>query len=529
MSRKGEQRAEAAAKRNLLYGSVLGQPWLIHPSGLDTVMLFANTQIESGSLQRDQQPEAIDARPGEPQRSGWMTVRDGVAQLRVYGPLVSPDSWMAWYFQSYQWLSYQLTQMMDDPQVSAVVLTISSPGGHVTGCQEFAALVRSYRGTKPIVAFVEGLACSASYWVASACDEIVIVESSMLGCLGCQVAYLDDSKWLDAVGFREIIVTSSQTPEKNRPPTDDAGLNAWQTMVDDLAEVFLVDVANYRGVDRAHVDAQFGRGAVIVGTRAVDAGLADRIGTYEQLHAELTAGQWESARTSAAPAAAIAAHPSTTRTTMKSNKTRTTAAAFDSGAKVKALVTRDATCTEGDIGDVVEVRDGTFYKVKFGDAEYAWLEESELESSAAAESADDANTDAGDDNAGDAEAQAIAAAAAAAAELQTTAIQSAVKAERDRIKGILALTSRVSLATLMPMIDEDGCTAQTAAHRLMSGAPGSLPTGTLAKLASDEAALTANGALSSVAGAPETPTTAESIIAITKQFNPRAVARKSRD
>jgi hypothetical protein len=59
--------------------------------------------------------------------------------------------------------------------------------------------------------------------------------------------------------------------------------------LDALADVFIDAVAKYRGVSTEMVISKFGGGDVFVGQLAVDAGLADRVATFESVHAELVA------------------------------------------------------------------------------------------------------------------------------------------------------------------------------------------------------------------------------------------------
>jgi capsid assembly protease len=525
--RKALRGRETASRRSDIFGAVLGSGWGISPQGLELVFARAEQALQA--------PSAVDSKPSDGVDRSWqLTKRDGVAQLRVYGPLVSSDSWMRHYFAAYQDIAQELHVAMTDPSITSLVLTISSPGGHVTGCQELAQIIASHRGTKPIVAFVEGDACSAAYWLASACDAIVAAETAVLGCLGVQVAYLDDSKLLENWGLREIVVTSSQTPEKNRSPVDDAGRAAWQQMVDDLADVFLGAVAANRKVERSVVDAQFGRGAVLVGKRAVDAGLADRLGTYEALHAELASGSWR-------PPAAVSSTPtplSQQESTMPklkqigaARRPAPVAAAFEANAEVRALVTRDVGIAEGDVGTVTEVRDGSFYRVAVGESdEYAWLAEDELELATAADSAeapaDQSDEPAASDDETDDEEQPAARRAKPSA--FQSAIQAARTAERQRITGILALRTKASVDALLTLCNDPRCTPEAAAHRLLTGKVQGARTDALGQLAGDEAALQAAGGLSAVADGAQPPTDAQRIIATTAQFNPRAIARKPR-
>ena len=54
-------------------------------------------------------------------------------------------------------------------------------------------------------------------------------------------------------------------------------------MVDQLAAVFIADVAAYRRTTPEAVTRDFGQGGVLIGAAAVVAGMADGVGTLESL------------------------------------------------------------------------------------------------------------------------------------------------------------------------------------------------------------------------------------------------------
>src|SRR5690606_28594355 len=138
-------------------------------------------------------------------------------------------------------------------------------------------------------------------------------------------------------------------------PIEDAGRAQYQQMVDDLASVFLAEVARNRGVSIDDVQSRFGQGAVLVGARAVQAGLANRIATYEQLHADLIARRTSSSTIASSTRRASSntsqEHAMRTRTPPKGRGRGTpSAAAFETNNEVRALVTRDVGIAEGDVG-----------------------------------------------------------------------------------------------------------------------------------------------------------------------------------
>lgn len=528
--KKGARSKSAAREPDRVLSAVLSQPWCITPEGLQLVLAV----VSRGHIT----PEALEAAAGrELDNTHNVTVRDGVALIPVSGTLTARASMFGDISgaTSYTTIVRDVQSAIAASDVKAIVLRFDSPGGQVHGCAEAAQLLFELRGKKPLIAYVEGSACSAAYWLAAACDEIVVASTAMLGCLGCQMAYMDDSKRLAAEGLNEVIITSSQTPEKNRSPTDDEGLRAYQQIVDDLAAEFLNNVATLRGVPRDTVDAQYGRGAVLVGARAVSAGLGDRIGSYETLHAELLAGGTPRAlpvvplARSHTPTGKLSMKRTAKRPTSAGARNAATAAAFESGAEVTSLVTRDVGIAAGDIGTVVDIRDGSFYRVQTGDDEsvsYAWLSEDEIEAVAEPVDPTDTGTDSGTDG-GDGGDGGAGARDAKPSAFQA-ALTAAATAERKRITGILALANKVQLSALMGMIAEANCTEHEAAHRVLTGKVTGARTPALGKLAGDEAALQANGGITTTAEGAPTQTTAQRILATTEAFNPRAVARKPR-
>jgi hypothetical protein len=65
---------------------------------------------------------------------------------------------------------------------------------------------------------------------------------------------------------------------------------AFQAQVDDFYAMFVGDVAAGRGVDTAAVESKFGQGRMVLAEQAVANGMADRVGTFEDVVAELGGG-----------------------------------------------------------------------------------------------------------------------------------------------------------------------------------------------------------------------------------------------
>jgi ClpP class serine protease len=275
--------------------------WAMTPEALQTLVEIANR--ENLDIQ------AVEAKLGRKlDNTHEVTTRDGIATIPIEGPLFRHADLFTQVSgaTSIETLATDLRAAVDDPSIRAIVLAIDSPGGAANGVAEFADMVYQVRGVKPITAYVSHLGASAAYWIAAAADEIVVASTGEVGSIGVVGVHPDPAK----KSARDIEIVSSQSPKKRPDPTTEKGYAQLQARVDALADVFIADVARYRGVDAQTVLDEFGAGDLFVGQKAVDAGLADKVGTYEGTLAALqTSAQgsvWPRVRTGVKGAAAHA-------------------------------------------------------------------------------------------------------------------------------------------------------------------------------------------------------------------------------
>jgi signal peptide peptidase SppA len=254
-----------------------GEPWAITETALSTILTIAAREHEL--------PQVLSARRGRDLINTQVTEeRDGVAVIPVVGPLFRYANLFTAISgaSSYEILAKDFTAALDNPDIRGIVLDIDSPGGEVNGCAEFANMIYEARGIKPILAYASGDAASGAYWIASACDQIVVSETSSLGSIGVVAVYRGGEAASDRV---EIV--SSQSPLKRLDPQSDEGRLRLQARIDAMAQVFIDTVARNRGVDPTKVVKDFGAGDVLVGRKAVQNGLADRTGSLEKTIADI--------------------------------------------------------------------------------------------------------------------------------------------------------------------------------------------------------------------------------------------------
>ncbi len=262
-----------------IWNRLAGEPWAITETALHTILEIAARENES--------PQAVAAKLGRNLQNTYsVTERDGVAIIPVTGPLFRYANLFTMISgaSSYELIARDFTAALENPQIKGIILDIDSPGGEVNGVSELSNMVFAARGKKPVVAYASGDAASGAYWIASAADEIVVSETSALGSIGVVGMYQGKSgKSAEAV---EIV--SSQSPHKRLDPTTDDGRKSLQIRIDSMADVFIETIARNRNVSAENVQNHYGGGDVMIGAKAVSAGLADRVGSLEGLIAELS-------------------------------------------------------------------------------------------------------------------------------------------------------------------------------------------------------------------------------------------------
>jgi signal peptide peptidase SppA len=262
-----------------IWNRLSGEPWAITETALQTILEIAARENES--------PQAVAAKLGRNLQNTYSVMeRDGVAIIPVTGPLFRYANLFTSISgaSSYELIARDFNVALENPQIKGIILDIDSPGGEVNGVSELSNMVYAARGKKPVVAYASGDAASGAYWIASAADEIVVSETSALGSIGVVGVYRGKS----GAPNSDVEIVSSQSPHKRLDPQTDEGRARLQLRIDSMADVFITTIARNRDVAPEIVQTHYGGGDVMIGARAVEAGLADRVGSLEQLIQELS-------------------------------------------------------------------------------------------------------------------------------------------------------------------------------------------------------------------------------------------------
>src|SRR3989338_7616096 len=177
---------------------------------------------------------------------------------------------------------------LNDPSVQKIILNIDSTGGTVDGTFELANYIYENRGKKPIIAYTDGMMCSAAYAIGSAADKVFISgDTTTVGSIGVVAAHEDISKMEEKLGVKttEIYAGKYKRIASQYQPLSAEGFASIKERVDYLYAVFVNEIAKFRGVSAEEVIQKMSTDAapLFMGKQAIEAGLVDGVATLDRL------------------------------------------------------------------------------------------------------------------------------------------------------------------------------------------------------------------------------------------------------
>lgn len=225
-------------------------------------------------------------------------VRDGVAVVSVEGPL---DQRGGFWWDGYDAVLRRAKAALADSNVRALVLSLDSPGGVVSGNLDASRALRSAADAagKPLVAHAGTWATSAAYALAVAADRVLVTSDGAVGSVGVIATVYDRTKATSDAGLDVRVVRSGALKADPHPDValTDASVARVRARVMELAQAFAGWVAERRGGTAS--DWLSHQGATVYAAQALNAGFADAIGTLDDAvtaAASMAAAQMEKRR-----------------------------------------------------------------------------------------------------------------------------------------------------------------------------------------------------------------------------------------
>ena len=184
-----------------------------------------------------------------------------------------------------------LQEAFKDKRTQGVILRINSPGGSPVQAGHINDEIRRLRGKYPnipVYAVVEDICASGGYYVAVAADHIYVDKGSIIGSIGVLMDGFGFTGLLDKLGIERRLLAAGENKgflDPFSPIRQDQQKYA-ESMLDEIHQQFITVVRQGRG-KRLKETPELFSGLLWVGTRSVELGLADGLGSIDYVAREL--------------------------------------------------------------------------------------------------------------------------------------------------------------------------------------------------------------------------------------------------
>ncbi|GAB3286204.1 S49 family peptidase [Parasphingorhabdus pacifica] len=210
-----------------------------------------------------------------------------VAVVRLHGVITPTPSPVSRSTISTQTIESALVRAFAHERLSAVVLSINSPGGAPTQSALVADRIRELAADKnvPVLAFCEDVAASGGYWLACAGDEIYAHQTSMVGSVGVVSASFGLHGLLERLGVERRVYAAGENKVRLDPfsPEKEDDVRWLKNLQSQLHDQFTAWVRKRRGAKLDSADVDLFTGEVWTGARAAELGLVDGVGTMREI------------------------------------------------------------------------------------------------------------------------------------------------------------------------------------------------------------------------------------------------------
>ena len=265
-----------------LAARLFGVPLAIHRPKLDVILAVLGPRVGLSDLvSASGYTQPVHSTSGS---------SPGVAVIPIHGTLVrrtvglEAESGLT----SYTGLAAQLDAAIGNPEVSAILLDIDSPGGESGGVFDLADRIHAASQIKPVWAVANDMAFSAAYALACSASRVFVSRTGGVGSIGVIAMHVDQSEKdaQDGVHYTTVFAGERKNDLNPHEPLSDAAHAVLKAEVDRVYELFVETVARHRGLDADAVRAT--EAGLFFGPDAVATGLADAVGSLDDALTQLT-------------------------------------------------------------------------------------------------------------------------------------------------------------------------------------------------------------------------------------------------
>jgi protease IV len=188
-----------------------------------------------------------------------------------------------------------LSSAFEDKHTKAVVMRINSPGGSPVQSGQVYDEIKRLRGKYPnipLYVVVDDLCASGGYYIAAAADKIFVDKASLIGSIGVLMDGFGFTEAMKKMGVERRLLTAGEHKGFLDPfaPIDPVEEGHARTMLTEIHQQFIQAVRQGRGKRLKETPDMFS-GLIWNGTRSIDLGLADGLGSLDYVAREVVGAE----------------------------------------------------------------------------------------------------------------------------------------------------------------------------------------------------------------------------------------------
>lgn len=266
-----------------LTSKLYNTPHLMLPVALERAMSYLEDRNNQASLAVELEKEASprEIQYVEETKTGVIPVHGSLTYIQ-YASMCGEVSC------SYQQITQDFNTLVEQG-AKTIVLDVDSTGGEAYGMMETGRYLRKKADEIDVklIAYVDGIAASAAYGIASAAHQIIINQDAEAGSVGVVVRLRNANKAMKNAGVEDTYIYAGDS----KIPFDADGewrqdfLSELQEKVDSLYQDFVGYVSQMRGIDVGVVKST--QAKVLSAKQAINLGLVDKQMTREEFYTYL--------------------------------------------------------------------------------------------------------------------------------------------------------------------------------------------------------------------------------------------------
>lgn len=177
----------------------------------------------------------------------------------------------------------QFKKYRENKSIRAIVFRVESPGGGVAASQEIYEEVKKTRTAgKPVIVSMGSIAASGGYYVSCGATRIVANPGTLTGSIGVIFQFMHFDQLMKKFGIDATTLKTGKFKDSGSPfrKTTEEEKKYFNILLADVYDQFVTVVAEERKLKKQEV-MQYADGRVFTGRQALEYGLVDTLGTFE--------------------------------------------------------------------------------------------------------------------------------------------------------------------------------------------------------------------------------------------------------